>query len=187
MNGVLGVASSCCRVASELSLPISARPCWYAVHTRSRHEKSASEQLLSREIETFLPLYRATHRWRNGDHDVRIPLFPGYTFVRIAISDHLRVLKVTGVVRLVGFDGTPAPLEDQEIEGLRRALTSGVKAAPHPYLTVGRRVRITAGPLVGHEGILVRKKGVLRVVISIALIQRSILVDLDARELEPAF
>lgn len=186
MSGVVGVVSSCCRVASGHSLAISARPRWYAVHTRSRHEKAASEQLLSREIETFLPLYRATHRWRNGDHDVRLPLFPGYTFARIVVSDRLKVLKVPGVVRLVGFDGTPAPLEDQEIEGLRQALTSGVKAAPHPYLTVGRRVRITAGPLAGHEGILVRRKSALRVVLSIDLIQRSVLVETEAFALLPA-
>jgi|SRR5690348_269802 len=159
---------------------------WYAVHTRSRHEKAAFRQLRLREIETYLPLYRATHRWRNGDHDVSMPLFPGYTFVRIAMSDRLKVLKVPGVVRLVGFNGVPAPLDDYEIDDVRRALNFGVKAAPHPYLTEGRRVRITAGPLAGHEGILVRKKGVLRVVISIDMIQRSILVDLDARELEPA-
>lgn len=164
----------------------SSHPRWYAVHTRSRHEKTATEQLVSREVETFLPLYRAVHRWQNGDHDVRMPLFPGYTFVRIVMCDRLKVLKVPGVVRLVSFDGNPAPLEDQEVEGLRRALTSGVKAAPHPYLTVGRRVRITAGPLAGHEGILVRKKNSLRVVLSIDLIQRSLLVDLNAHELEPA-
>lgn len=159
---------------------------WFAVHTRSRHEKSASEQLHHREIETFLPLYRCTRRWQNGDHEVHLPLFPGYTFVRIALRDRLRVLKVPGVVRLVGFNGIAAPLEDQDVEGLRRALAAGVKAAPHPYLTVGRRVRITAGPLNGHEGILVRRKGALRVVLSIDLIQRSVLVDLDAHELEPA-
>lgn len=173
----------------EASAPVpefGVHPRWYAVHTRSRHEKTASEQLFCREVETFLPLYRTTRRWRNGDHDVRLPLFPGYTFVRITADDRLKVLKVPGVVRLVGFNGTPIPLEDQEVEGLRRALTSGVKASPHPYLNVGRRVRITAGPLVGHEGILVRRKGTLRVILSIDLIQRSVLVDLGTNELEPA-
>jgi transcription antitermination factor NusG len=186
MNTTFAVASRSPPTASELKLGNTWEPRWFAVHTRSRHEKSASEQLRCREVETFLPLYQSTRRWRNGDHDVQLPLFPGYTFVRIALKDRLQVLKVPSVVRLVGFNGTPVPLEDQEVEGLRSALASGVNAAPHPYLTVGRRVRITAGPLNGHEGILVRRKGALRVVLSIDLIQRSVLVDLGAYELEPA-
>lgn len=161
-------------------------PKWYAVWTRSRHEKTVSEQFCRREIETFLPLYATIRRWKNGDHRVELPLFPGYTFVRIALRDRLKVLKVSGVVRLLEFNGTPAPLDEEEVDSLRRAVAAGVKAVPHPYLTIGRRVRITAGPLAGREGILARRKGAVRVVLSIDMIQRSILVDADAGALEPA-
>lgn len=177
----VGSPNSC-----ELKHKNNWEPRWYAVHTRSRHEKSASEQLRCREVETFLPIYRSTRRWRNGDHDVHLPLFPGYTFVHIPLKDRLQVLKVPGVVRLIGFNGTPVALEDQDVEALRCALALGVKAAPHPFLTVGRHVRITAGPLNGQHGILIRRKGTLRVVLSIKLIQRSVLVDLGVNELEPA-
>jgi transcription antitermination factor NusG len=185
MNTAIAVTSSSSAAASELKLETNFEPRWFAVHTRSRHEKSASEQLRCREVETFLPLYQSTRRWRNGDHDVQLPLFPGYTFVRIPLKDRLHVLKVPGVVRLVGFNGTPVPLEDREIEGLRCALGSGVKATPHPYLTIGRRVRITAGPLAGRQGILERMKNSAEVVLSIDLIQRSILVHVDALCIEP--
>ena len=160
-------------------------PHWYAVWTRSRHEKSVSEYLNRKAIETFLPLYSTIRRWKNGDHRVEMPLFPGYTFVRIRLENHLQVLKVAGVVRLVGSASAPTPLEDAEVEGLRTALGAGIKAEPHPYLRVGRRVRITAGPLAGREGLLVRWKNALRVVLSVDLIQRSILVDTDAEALEP--
>ena len=159
---------------------------WFAAHTRSRHEKMVSEQLRGRQIETFLPLYFTMRRWKNGDPAVELPLFPGYTFVRIAVENRLEVLQIPGVVRLVGFNGMPAPLEEQEVESLRRALSAGVTASPHPYLTVGRRARITAGPLAGREGILIRRKGATRIVVSVALIQRSILVDVAADSLEPA-
>lgn len=186
MNTGVAITSVGAANASLFNHKNNCEPRWFAVHTRSRHEKSASAQLHCREVETFLPIYQSTRRWQNGDHDVQLPLFPGYTFVHIPLKDRLQVLKVPGVVRLVGFDGTPTPLEDQEIEGLRRALTSGVKAAPHPYLTIGRRVRITAGPLNGQLGILVRRKGAMRVILSIELIQRSVLVDLDINELELA-
>lgn len=162
------------------------RPLWYAVHTRARHEKTVSEQLRRKGVENFLPLYRTFRRWKNGDHRVELPLFPGYTFVRIVLQDRLEVLKATGVVRLVGRNGRPVPVEDREVENLRQALDAGVNAAPHPYLTVGRRVLITAGPLAGHEGILVRRKNGMRVVLSVDLIQRSVLVDVEADAFEPA-
>lgn len=159
---------------------------WYAVHTRSRHEKSVSQLLGLKRFPTFLPLYETLHRWKNGDHRIQLPLFPGYTFVRLDVKDCFSVLKVAGVARLIGFNGTPTPLPDEEIELLRNTLNKGVRAMPHPYLIVGRRARITAGPLAGREGILVRRKGEWRMILSIDLIQRSILVDIEANALEPA-
>jgi transcription antitermination factor NusG len=164
----------------------SSRTCWYAVYTRSRHEKAVAEQLLGKGVETFLPLYRTVRRWKNGDHSVDLPLFPGYAFARFALADRLPVLKVPGVVRLVGFNGVPVALEDHEVDDLRQALAAGVTARPHPYLTEGCRVRITAGPLAGRRGILVRRQGTVRVVLSIDLIQRSVLVDVAADSLERA-
>lgn len=116
---------------------------------------------------------------------LQLPLFPGYLFVRMIVVDRLRVLQVPGVVRLVGFNGQLAALPDAEIDGLKNGLAGGVRAEPHPYLTVGRRVRINAGPLEGREGILLRRKGSLRVVLSIELIQRSIVVDVDAADVQP--
>lgn len=187
MSSTVAIVNHNLIVTGEFELPDAYKPRWFAVHTRSRHEKSASELLRRKDIETFLPLYHSTRRWQNGDHEVHLPLFPGYTFVRMALRDRLDVLKVPGVVGLVGIRRTAVPLDDPEIEGLRLALAAGVNVAPHPYLIVGRRVRITAGPLNGHEGILVRRRGALRVVLSIDLIQRSVLVDLDASELEPAY
>lgn len=158
---------------------------WYVVWTRARHEKCVSAHLTAKAFENFLPMYSTVRRWRNGDHRVELPLFPGYIFVRIRLQDELQVLTTAGVVRLVGFNGAPSPLEEEEIARLRRALASGVKAAPHPYLTVGRRVRITAGPLTGHQGLLVRRKKAYRIVLSVNLIQQSILVDADASSVEP--
>lgn len=124
-------------------------------------------------------------RWKDRRVRLQLPLFPGYVFVRLALRDHLKVLQVPSVVRLVGFGRMPTPLADEEIESLRRALTGGLRAEPHPYLKVGRRVRIVTGPLAGREGILKRWKGDLRVVLSTDLIQRSILVDVDPSSVVP--
>ncbi len=113
---------------------------------------------------------------------VELRLFPGYVFVRIALRDRLRVLEIPSVVRLMGFNGLPTALPDDEMAALRNGLARRLRAEPHPYLKIGRRVRIIRGPLQGCEGILVRKKGNLRVVLSLELIQRSIVVDVDTAD-----
>ncbi len=159
---------------------------WYAAHTRARHEKCVDEQMAQRSIECFLPLFESVRRWKDRRARIQLPLFPGYVFVRVALRDRLRVLQIPGVVRLVSFNGVPAPLEDEEVGNLRRALLDGTRARPHPFLSIGRRVRIRDGALAGCEGILNRWKGGVRVVMSIALIQRSISLEVDAASLEPA-
>jgi transcription antitermination factor NusG len=161
-------------------------PHWYAAYTCARHEKRVAQQLGQRGIEHFLPMYESVRRWKDRRMQLQLPLFAGYVFVRIPICERLSVLQVPSVVRLVGFNGMPTPLANEDVESLRGVLGNGLRVAPHPYLTVGRRVRITAGALAGREGILVRRKGMARVVLSIELIQRSILVDVGADTLELA-
>jgi transcription antitermination factor NusG len=157
-------------------------PRWYAAWTRARHEKCVAEQLSGRSIEAFLPLYPAVHRWRNGLAHLELPLFPGYLFVRIALRDQLPVLQVPGVVRLVGFSNCPAALPQEEIERLRKGLGAGARAEPHACLSVGQRVQIVRGAFAGLEGILLHKRGRLRVVVSVELIQRAMAVDVDVAD-----
>jgi transcription antitermination factor NusG len=157
---------------------------WYAVYTRSRHEKSVAEQLVHKSVDHFLPLYESVRKWKNGNFKVRLPLFPGYLFVHIPLQDRLQVLQVPGVVQLVSSGGVPLALPQAEIETIRDALTKGLQAHPHPYLKVGSKVRVSSGPLQGLHGILLRKKGKLRLVVSVDLIMRSISIDLDASEVE---
>ncbi len=153
---------------------------WYAVCTRSNHEKCAATQLERRAIEHFLPLYESVRKWKDRRKRLELPLFPGYLFVRIPLEQRLRVLVTPGVVRLVGFDNRPAALPDGEIEALRAVLLHGVHSEPHPYLIVGRKVRITRGALAGMEGVLVRKKGRVRLVLSINLICQSAMIEVDS-------
>jgi transcription antitermination factor NusG len=160
-------------------------PLWYAAYTCSNHEKRIAQQLQERGIEYFLPLYEAVHRWKDRRVRLSLPLFPGYVFVRLPLRDRLRVLQVPSVVRFVGFGQHPAALPEQEIERLHNGLSGGLHAQPHPYLTTGRRVRVKSGPLAGMEGILQRRKGNFRVVLSIDLIMRSIAVDVDIADVLP--
>jgi transcription antitermination factor NusG len=168
-----------------LELPSSfCDPFWYAAYTSAKHEKRVAEQLTRRSVEHLLPLYQTVRRWKDRRVQLQLPLFPGYVFVRLALRDRLQVLQVPGVANLVGFSGTPTALPQEEIDALRTSLLIGVRAEPHPYLTVGRRVRIKSGPLVGMEGILIGKKNQARLVISLDLIRRSVAVEVSALELE---
>jgi transcription antitermination factor NusG len=162
------------------------QPHWYAVYTRSRHEKTVAEQLVHKSVDHFLPLYETVRKWKSGRFKVHLPLFPGYLFVHIPLRERLQVLQVPGVVQLVGSSGVPLALPQAEIETIRDAMSKGLQAHPHPYLKVGSRVRIIRGPLEGLHGILLRKKGKLRLVVSVELIMRSISIDVDASEVEPA-
>lgn len=160
-------------------------PHWFAVYTTSRHEKAVAEHFATREIESFLPLYRTQRLWKNGcKMSLQLPLFPSYIFVRISPFDRVRVLEVPGVLSLVGAAGKPVPLPEPEIEALRSSLPF-VKCEPHPYLVIGERVRIRNGSLEGMEGVLLRKKGLLRVVLSLDLIMKSVAVEVDADNVEP--
>src|SRR6266702_5937340 len=155
---------------------------WYAAYTRAQHEKSVVAELGMREVEHFLPLYSSVRRWKDRRVRLELPLFPGYVFVRLALRDRLRVVQIPSVVRLVGFNGHPAPLPDDEMEALRNGLARGLRVEPHPYLTVGRRVRIVSGPLKGIEGMLVRKKGALRLILSINAIMCAAAVEVDVAD-----
>lgn len=160
-------------------------PRWFAAYTRSHHEKCVAEQLKARTVEHFLPLYETVRNWKDRRKRMELPLFPGYIFVRIPLHERLRVLVVPGVVRLVGFDNQPAALPDEEIEALHGVMGRGLRSEPHPYLTVGRRVRIARGALAGMEGVLVRKKGRLRLVLSIDLIRQSAMIEVDSADVGP--
>ncbi len=170
-----------------LTLPDSfAEQHWYAAYTRAQHEKHVAAELGMREVEHFLPLYSSMRRWKDRRVQLQLPLFPGYVFVRLALRERLRVLQIPSVVRLVGFSGQPTALPDTEMEIMRSGLSQSLRAEPHPFLTVGRRVRITGGPFAGLEGVLRRKKSGMRVVVSLGLIQRSVAVDVDVADLRPA-
>lgn len=161
-------------------------PHWYAAYTSANHEKRVAEQLKVRSVQHFLPLYRALRRWKDRRVTLEMPLFPGYVLVHLAMRDRMTVLQVPGVARLVGFNGMPTALPEEEIEALRAGFEHGVRAEPHPFLTVGRRVRVKAGPLAGLRGILLRGKKQMRFVVSVELIQRSVAVEIDEGDLEPA-
>jgi transcription antitermination factor NusG len=156
------------------------------VYTTSRHEKRVAEHFSHRQIEHYLPLYRAERKWKDGSRvTLDLPLFPGYIFVHIPRAERVRVLNVPGALAVVGGTGRePAPLPDAQIEALRCGLECR-QAEPCPLLTVGRRARIRSGAFAGMEGIVVKKKNGFRVVLTLEQIMQSIAVEVGEGELEP--
>jgi len=171
---------------SELATDREFSANWFAAYTNSHHEKRVASHCGERQIESYLPLYSALHRWKNRcEVDLDLPLFPNYVFVHIDPRERVRVLEVPGVLSLVGFGRTLAPLSDFEVETLRSCVGQR-KIEPHPYLVIGERVRIKAGPMTGMEGVLVRKKTNFRVVLALDVIMQCVAVEVDADDLEPA-
>lgn len=158
---------------------------WFAVYTTPRHEKRVGEYLKLREIEHYLPLYQVRRKWRNGATEILdLPLFPGYLFVRIERNRRVTVLETPGVLSFVGgTGGRPASLPEDEIDALRSGLPLR-HAEPHPLLTVGQRARIRSGALAGMEGVVVRQKNSLRVVLTMDMILQSVSVEVDGSELD---
>ena len=163
-------------------------PHWYAVRTRSRHEKIVSEQLEKQGIESFLPLVKRTRQWTDRSKQVEMPVFSGYNFVRMVFSSatRLRVLQTHGVAGFVGMNNVGTPIPDCEIQDIRTLLASSVPFEERRFLRVGQRVRIRGGALDGVEGILSAQDEDQSMVVSVELIQRSLSVRIRGYVVEPA-
>src|SRR5712664_3746800 len=157
---------------------------WYAVCTRHQHEKNAARILEYKEFEVFLPLYKARHRWKDRIKEVSVPLFPGYLFVREGLKRWLAILTTPGVSSIVSCGDQPAAIPFSEIEGIKRVVESTLRVEPHPFLKSGDWVRVKYGPIAGVEGILLRKKNVARLVLSVELLGKSAAVEVDATDVE---
>jgi transcription antitermination factor NusG len=157
-------------------LEFGSGPHWYAVRTRSRHEKKVAQQTLEKGIHTFLPVAKEVHRWSDRKKVVEVPLFPCYVFVRIAGTGEARlsVLRAIGVVEFVGVQGRGIPIPAKQIEDIQKLVDQAAPFAPHPYLDVGEKVRIKGGSLDGMEGILLAKNADRSLVVSIGLIRKSL-------------
>ena len=183
IEGDARVAIAGAAFAGTPTVATAAQVRWYAVYTCANHEKRVADQFACRSVEHFLPQYESVRRWKDRRVRLQLPLFPGYLFVHLAEQERLRVLQVPGVVRLVGFHGSPTPMPEEDLERIQQFLGQGWRAEPHPYLQTGRRARVVRGPLAGMEGIVLRRKNRSRLVLSFDLIHRSMAIETDEADL----
>ena len=158
---------------------------WFALYTTPRHEKRIAQHLTQRTIEYYLPLYSSDRKWRDGSKvRLELPLFPSYIFVRIQRSERVSVLSVPGAIAMVGgTGGEPAAVSDSTIESLRIGLREH-KIEPHPLLRVGQLARIRSGPFANMEGVVMRRKGSCRIVLTLEQIMQSVAIEVDEKDLE---
>ena len=171
------------------SLTINERNCldtaWWAVYTRHQHEKVVAEMLSAKGFNVFLPLYQSTRRWKDRSKVLSLPLFPCYLFIRGGIDRKLQVVTTPGIHMILHRGERVAIVPDAEIDALQKAVEGPYCIEPHPFLKCGMRVRVTRGALVGVEGILIRKKNLFRLILSVDMLAKSVAVEVNSSDVEP--
>ena len=152
----------------------------------ARHEKRVAAQFEEKRVCTFVPLLRQVHRWSDRRSVVEIPMFSCYAFVHMVqtVEERLKVLRTPGVLGFVGSERQGTRIPDGQIESLRKAISEKVPCLPHPFISVGKRVRIRGGSLDGVEGILVRQGADQSVVVSVELLHRSVAIRVEGYDIE---
>lgn len=158
---------------------------WWALYTRHQHEKVVADMLEAKGFEVFLPLYESVRRWKDRRKLLSLPLFPCYVFVRGGMERRLQVITTPGIHMVLTHGERIATIPDGEIDAIRRTVLGQFRVEPHPFLKCGERVRVIRGSLQGVEGILVRKKNLYRLVLSVQMLAQSVCVEIDAMDVEP--
>jgi transcription termination/antitermination protein NusG len=171
-------------VSPESSDQIRDVPAWYALYTRHQHENAVARILTAKGFETFLPCYQEARRWTDRVKLLSLPLFPCYVFLRGGFERRLDIVTTPGIRAFVSSAGQPVAIPAAEISAIRRGVESGAYVEPHPFLKNGEWVRVKSGALEGIEGILVRRKSLYRLVLSVEMLGKAVAVEVDAAKVE---
>ena len=157
---------------------------WWALYTRHQHEKVVADILSAKGFEVFLPLYDSIRRWKDRQKLLSLPLFPCYVFVRGGVGRRLQVVTTPGVHMILNHGDHVAVIPEDESQAIRRTVEGPYRMEPHPFLRCGDRVRVIRGSLQGVEGLLIRKKNQVRLVLSVDMLAKSVAVEIDAADVE---
>lgn len=171
-------------ILQSMEVP-SEKGAWCAIYTRHQHEKAVSDMLEVKGFEVFLPLYASVRRWKDRKKLLSLPLFPGYVFVRGAIERRLPILSTPGVHMIISRGERVETVPEDQIAAIRRTVQGQFRVEPHPFLRCGERVRVIRGSLEGVEGVLIRKKNMCRLILSVDMLAQSVAVEIDAMDVAP--
>jgi transcription antitermination factor NusG len=171
--------------SQNIDVGIHEASAWWVLYTRHQHEKAVAEMLSAKGFEVFLPVYESVRRWKDRKKLLTLPLFPCYVFVQGGLDRRLQVVTTPGIHTILFHGERVAIVPEAEIQAIRRAVEGPFRVEPHPFMKCGERVRVTRGSLEGVEGILVRKKNLYRLVLSVDMMAQSVAVEIDATDVEP--
>jgi len=160
-------------------------PLWFALSVKPRHEKAVAEALAAQRLEPFVPLYLERRKWSSRLKTVALPLFPGYVFCRFDFRDRFTIWNTRGVIQILGAGKVFEPVSEDQIAALRTVLESGLDMRPYPHLDPGTPVAVTRGPLAGLRGTVSRSRGNSALIITVDVLQRSIVVEVEPDMVEP--
>ncbi|MFC1816356.1 transcription termination/antitermination protein NusG [Thermodesulfobacteriota bacterium] len=160
--------------------------CWYVLHTKSRFENVVNEGLLKKSMEAFLPKIKVKSKRRDRKMMIRIPLFPGYLFVKTDLNphEHIEIVKTVGAVRLVGTKDGPIPVPAETIESLKIMVAGDHSVTTGSRFQKGDRVMVVYGPFTGVNGIFIRYRGTNRVVVYIEALGQYAQVEVNEDDVE---
>ena len=160
---------------------------WYVLHTKSRFENVVHEGLQKKNLEVFLPKIKVQSKRRDRRLMIKVPLFPGYLFVRTELDPrrHLEIVKTVGAVRLIGTKDGPVPVPDDTVASLEIMVSTELPVATGSRLQRGDRVMVVSGPFAGVAGTFVRYRGKGRVVVNIEALGQYASVEVDENDVEP--
>jgi transcription antitermination factor NusG len=149
------------------------------LRTKSRHESTVETVLQEKQITAYLPKCKVQRVWNGRRKVVELPLFPGYVFVRPRNDQFEGIRYIRGSCGLVLTDSRPGTLPDRDIDAVRRLVASGAELCVDPLLVSGTRVRMTGGPFMGVEGILVMASAQQHLVVNVDMLGSSVRVEVS--------
>jgi transcription antitermination factor NusG len=158
---------------------------WWALYTKHQHEKVVADALTAKGFEVFLPMYESVRIWKDRKKAISLPLFQCYVFVRGTLDRRLQVMTTPGVFSILSRGEQVSTIPEIEIAAIQRSVAGNMRMEPHPFLSCGDRVRVIRGALEGVTGILIRKKGLCRLVLSVDTLAQSIAVEIPTSDVEP--
>lgn len=141
-------------------------------------ERMTGQLLTDKGYEVFFPTFRQRKQWSDRVKVMHAPLFPRYLFCRSIISVAGYIITTPGVIKILGVNGRPTPVDEMEMTAMKKIVLSGFPLHPHKSLQVGDMVTIRKGPLAGISGRIIRKGNGLRLVVTVQMIEKSIVVTL---------
>ncbi len=154
---------------------------WIVVRSKPRSEKVVHNELVKKNIESYLPLLKERRKWSDRKKWVEFPLFSSYLFARIDIKDSIFVLQTQGVNTIVKFGKQIAIVQNSVIEAIRLAMEGGYQLEPVEYFVEGNQVEVIAGPMKGVKGIVAKLKGQNRLIIKIDAIQQALSIQIESK------